>query len=92
MENTLVLADFSDLRDFIQYTKDQAQIEIINDHIKPYSANKARSLIAAIKRGCNTVPRRKKGNAPREFKIRVVQGNVADGEFADLEQLMVREQ
>ena len=91
MKDTLVVVSLSDLNNYVQHREDLAQIDLINDHIKPYSANKARSLIAAIKRGCSTIPRRK-GSSPREIKLRVIQGHVADGEFADLEQLMVREQ
>ncbi len=91
MKDTLVVVTLDALNDYIQHRENQAQIDVINDHIKPYSANKARSLINAIKRGRNTVPRRK-GSAPRELRLRVVRGRVQEGEFENLEQFIAREQ
>ena len=89
MKNTLVLVTLEELDDYVQHREDLAQIDVINDHIKPFSANKARSLIAAIKRKAQ--PRRK-GDTPREIKLRVVHGRVEEGEFENLQQFITREQ
>ena len=88
MKDTVVVTTLSEFDEYLQHREDLAQIEVINNHIRPFNANKARSLINAIKRNCQ--PRRK-GSTPREIKLRVVRGRVAEEDFSDLSQFIARE-
>ena len=94
MKNTTVVMTLSDLADFVTFREKQAQLELVEDHIAPYNANKARSLVKKIKsRGLKPLNgntrKRKVNTAPRELVVKVLRGREED--FSDIQQYLVRE-
>jgi len=86
MENTTVVMSMKDFVAYVEYREQQAQLEIINNHIKPYNAAKAKSLINKL-RGVVTGTSRKKAS-PKEIVVK--RHNVSDKDYSELKQYIVR--
>ncbi len=87
MRNIQVITTVHELTGYVEHVKLKAQIELINDHIRPYNADKARRLISSLKKKCCGPVR--KFSAPREFDLKVVPCTSED--FSELTQYLVRE-
>lgn len=86
MENTTVVMSMKDFVAYVEYREQKAQLELINDHIKPFNAKKASALINKIKGACSGRSRRKA--EPRELVVK--RHNVSKEDFSDIEQYIVR--
>jgi len=88
-DNTVVMT-----MDTLVELLDRAQINVVNNHIKPYDARKARSIIASIKSGKpvakKATHRTKRSTSSRELKVEVVRGRVEESpDFSKIKQYIV---
>ena len=87
MKDTLVMITIADLSDYVDDAVKQASIELINDHIRPHSASKAKRLIQKLNE-VEATPRRK-SSTPRELTMRVVKAT-PQFDAEDVVQYLVR--
>ena len=79
MKNITIITDMDSLVKYRDHAVKQAQIELINDHIRPFSATKARKLIKQLNAEQEVVVSRKK-RSPQELTVKVVRGSVSEEE------------
>ena len=87
MKDTLVMITVGDLAEYVSQREQEAKLEIVNDHIRPFSANKARKVISLIKKRKNEPVR--KSSSPRELTVRVVK-STKDFDTNEITQYLVR--
>ena len=72
VQNTIVISQ-NDLVRLVREKSREFAIDVVNDHVLPHDARRAKKIIAAIKKETKvTTDRKKARRQPREIEVRIL--------------------